>query len=47
VTWSIVIAATASLLALTRAMLDHVRNTGWQHDIDTLFCHGSQTNTQP
>ncbi len=48
VIWLIVIAATAALLALIRAMLDHVRKTGWQHDIDDLLCRGGgQTNIQP
>ncbi|MGO9525767.1 MAG: hypothetical protein ACLPQP_27700, partial [Mycobacterium sp.] len=46
--WVIVITAAAGLLALTRATLDHVRNIGWQHDINDLLCHGGgYTNTQP
>lgn len=48
VVWVIVIAAAAGLLAIARALLNHVRNTGWQHDIDKLLCRGDgQTNTQP
>jgi hypothetical protein len=48
VVWVIVIAAAAGLLAIARAMANHVRNTGWQHDIDKLLCcGGGQPNTQP
>lgn len=48
VMWVIVIAATAGLLAIARAMLNRVRNTGWQRDIDNLLCHGGgQPYTQP
>jgi hypothetical protein len=48
VIWVIVITAAAGLLALTRAMTDHVRNTGWQHDINNLLCRGGgHTNSQP
>lgn len=48
VIWVIVVAAAAGVLAVGRVMLNHVRNTGWQHDIDNLPCRGGgQTNTQP
>jgi hypothetical protein len=48
VIWVIVITAAAGLFALTRAMTDHVRNTGWQHDINNLLCRGGgHTNSQP
>ena len=48
VTWVIVVAAAAGLLAVGRVMLNRVRNTGWQHDINNLLCRGGgQTNTQP
>jgi hypothetical protein len=48
VTWVIVVAAAAGLLAIGLVMLNRVRNTGWQHDIDNLLCRdGGQTNTQP
>lgn len=48
VTWVIVVAAAAGLLAVGRVMLNRVRNTGWQHDIDNLLCGGGgQTNIQP
>jgi len=41
-------AAAAGLLAIGRAILNRVRNTGWQHEIDNLLCRGGgQTNTQP
>jgi hypothetical protein len=46
--WVIVIAAAAGLLAIARAMLNRVRNTGWPRDIDNLLCHGGgQPYTQP
>lgn len=46
--WLGVTAAAAALVALTRAVLDRTRNTGWQHDIDTLIDHGDgHTATQP
>jgi hypothetical protein len=48
VMWVIVIAAAAGLLAIARAKLNRVRNTGWQRDIDNLLCHGGgQMYTQP
>jgi hypothetical protein len=48
VIWVIVITAAGGLLALTRAMTDHVRNTGWEHDINNLLCRGGgHTNSQP
>ena len=48
VIWLSVIAAGAALATLARAILNRVRITGWQHDIDTLLCSGGgQTNTQP
>ncbi|HUL98912.1 MAG TPA: hypothetical protein VLU24_05745 [Mycobacterium sp.] len=48
VMWVIVIAGAAGLVAVARAILDHVRKTGWQHDLDKLLCRGGgQTNTRP
>jgi hypothetical protein len=48
VIWVIVLAAGAGLLAIARAMLNRVRNTGWQRDIDNLLCHGGgQTDLHP
>ncbi|BBY38558.1 membrane protein [Mycobacterium mantenii] len=47
VTWVIVVVAAAGLLASGRVILNCVRNTGWQHDIDNLLCRGGQTNIQP
>ncbi|HTX95690.1 MAG TPA: hypothetical protein VME67_13075 [Mycobacterium sp.] len=48
VTWVIVVAAAAGLLTVGRVMLNRIRNTGWQHDIDNLLCRGGgQTNTHP
>ena len=48
VIWVIVVAVAAAVLAIGRAMLNRVRNAGWQHDLDNLLCHGGgQTNAQP
>jgi hypothetical protein len=48
VMWVTVIAAAAGLVAVARAILNHVRKTGWQHDLDNLLCRGGgQANTRP
>lgn len=38
--WVTVIATAATLVAVTRAVCDRIRFTGWQHDLDGLVGHG-------
>ncbi len=38
--WVTVIAAAATLVAVTRAVCDRIRFAGWQHDLDGLVGHG-------
>jgi hypothetical protein len=46
--WVSVIAATATLFTITRAVCDRIRFTGWQHDLDSLVGHGDgHTTNQP
>lgn len=46
--WVSVIAAVATLFAITRALCDRIRFTGWQHDLDSLVGHGDgHTTNQP
>jgi hypothetical protein len=46
--WVSVIAAAATLFAVTRAVCDRVRFTGWQQDLDSLVGHGGgYTTNQP
>jgi hypothetical protein len=46
--WASVIAAAATLYAITRAVCDRGRFTGWQHDLDSLVGHGDgHTSNQP
>jgi hypothetical protein len=46
--WVSVIAAAATLYAITRAVCDRVRFSGWQHDLDSLVGHGDgHTSNQP
>ena len=48
VIWVSVAAAAAMLFAVTRAVCDRVRFTGWQHDLDSLVGHGDgHTTSQP
>jgi hypothetical protein len=43
--WVSVIAAAATLFAITRAVCDRIRFTGWQHDLDNLIGHGDGNTT--
>jgi multisubunit Na+/H+ antiporter MnhB subunit len=46
--WVSVIAAAATLFAITRAVCDRIRFTGWQQDLDSLVGHGGgHTTNQP
>jgi hypothetical protein len=46
--WVSVIAAAATLYAITRAVCDRVRFSGWQHDLYSLVGHGDgHTTNQP
>ena len=46
--WLSVAAAAAILFAVTRAVCDRIRSTGWQHDLDSLVGNGDgHTTTQP
>ncbi|HJT95713.1 MAG TPA: hypothetical protein VJ777_27855 [Mycobacterium sp.] len=46
--WASVIAAVATLFAITRAVCDRIRFTGWQHDLESLVGHGDgRTTNQP
>ncbi|HME75350.1 MAG TPA: hypothetical protein VKI00_06715 [Mycobacterium sp.] len=46
--WLAAVAAAAALFGLTRLVVDRVRSTGWQHDLDVLVDHGGgHTSNQP
>jgi hypothetical protein len=45
--WVSVIAAAATVHAITRAVCDRLRFTGWQHDLDSLVGHGDGHNCTP
>jgi hypothetical protein len=46
--WVSVIAAAATIIAITRAVCDRIRFTAWQHDLDSLIGHGGgRTTNQP
>jgi hypothetical protein len=46
--WVTVIAAAATLFAITRAVCDRIRFSGWQHDLDSLIGNGDgHTTSQP
>ncbi|HET6735824.1 MAG TPA: hypothetical protein VFH65_24455 [Mycobacterium sp.] len=46
--WVTVIAAGATLFAITRAVCDRIRFTAWQHDLDSLVGDGGgRTTNQP
>jgi len=45
--WLTVAAAAAALVGLTRLVVDRIRGTGWQHDLDMLVDHGGGHTTQP
>ena len=46
--WLTVAAAAAALVGLTRLVVDRIRGTGWQHDLDMLVDHGGgHTTSQP